>query len=408
MLDRHHAARREALAVPDPIHLVDDRHLGVAAYQEIGVQRMRRAAFHGASGGDQRLPDHLPAEHALPTVLRRAAANKFTSSCSMLSTSSMVWTADDMDWPVLIGASHDGWAGMSRRAPGTRRALVVCQFALLLRADQPRLDGRIRIGAAGRAVLARARQHCAADAHGAHHHLVGAALRDRVGRHEHAQRRARIALLTLLAAIALRPERALRAGIALRAGDALLSALADRSCRSALALRALIALRAGGADRTRITLRSGRTGRADIALRAGATDRTRIALRPRRTGRADVALRARNALRSAFTLRPGRSGGAGIALRTETSPLAPCGPALPCGPCGPSGPFEQPAGEATLPPRLRSSVEHAWPPSLCGMPDRALQWMPDCPPFYAPPGSTYMNWYCDGMFHIMCERCLTN
>jgi hypothetical protein len=76
VLDRHHAAGREALAVADAIDLVDDRHLGIPADQEIGVQRMRRAAFDGARGRDQRLTDHLTAEHALPAVLRRAAAKQ--------------------------------------------------------------------------------------------------------------------------------------------------------------------------------------------------------------------------------------------------------------------------------------------------------------------------------------------
>ena len=40
------------------------------------MQRMRRAALDGAHRGDQRLPDHLSAEHALPAVLRRAAAKQ--------------------------------------------------------------------------------------------------------------------------------------------------------------------------------------------------------------------------------------------------------------------------------------------------------------------------------------------
>src|SRR6516164_4432102 len=76
VLDRDHAPRGEALAVADAVDLVDDRHLGVAGEQEIGVQRVRRPARHvdGAAGGNKRLPDHLPAEHALPADLRRAAA----------------------------------------------------------------------------------------------------------------------------------------------------------------------------------------------------------------------------------------------------------------------------------------------------------------------------------------------
>ena len=78
VLDRDHAAGGEALAVADAVDVVDDRHLGIAGEQEIGVQRMRRPAAHvdGAAGGDQRLADHLPAEHALPADLRRAAAEQ--------------------------------------------------------------------------------------------------------------------------------------------------------------------------------------------------------------------------------------------------------------------------------------------------------------------------------------------
>ena len=79
VLDRHHPPRGEALAVADAVDLVDDRHLGIAAEQEIGVQRMRRPLRHvldGAAGGDQRLADDLAAEHALPARLRRAAAEQ--------------------------------------------------------------------------------------------------------------------------------------------------------------------------------------------------------------------------------------------------------------------------------------------------------------------------------------------
>jgi hypothetical protein len=79
VLDRHHAPRGKAAAVADAVDLVDDRHLGIAAEQKIRVQRMRRArrdVLDGAAGGDQRLADHLAAEHALPAVLRRAAAEQ--------------------------------------------------------------------------------------------------------------------------------------------------------------------------------------------------------------------------------------------------------------------------------------------------------------------------------------------
>ncbi len=76
VLARGDAPRGEALAVADAIDVVDDRDLGIARQQEIGVHGMRRAALDRAHGGDQRLPDHLAAEHALPADLRRAAAEQ--------------------------------------------------------------------------------------------------------------------------------------------------------------------------------------------------------------------------------------------------------------------------------------------------------------------------------------------
>ena len=73
VLDRHHAPGREAAAVANAVDLVDDGHRGIAGAQEIGVQRMRQAAVHRAMGRDQRLADHLAAEHALPADLRAQA-----------------------------------------------------------------------------------------------------------------------------------------------------------------------------------------------------------------------------------------------------------------------------------------------------------------------------------------------
>jgi hypothetical protein len=74
VLARGDAPRGEALAVPHAIHVVDDRNLGIARQQEISVHGMRRPALDRAHGGDQRLPDHLAAEHTLPADLRAAAA----------------------------------------------------------------------------------------------------------------------------------------------------------------------------------------------------------------------------------------------------------------------------------------------------------------------------------------------
>ena len=77
VLARGDAPRGEALAVADAVDVVDDRHLGIARQQEIGVHRMRRpAGLDRAHRGDQRLADHLAAEHALPAGLRRAAAEQ--------------------------------------------------------------------------------------------------------------------------------------------------------------------------------------------------------------------------------------------------------------------------------------------------------------------------------------------
>ena len=55
VLDGHHAARREALPVADPVDLVEDRHGRVARAQEVRVQRVDPPVLDGAPGGDQRL-----------------------------------------------------------------------------------------------------------------------------------------------------------------------------------------------------------------------------------------------------------------------------------------------------------------------------------------------------------------
>src|SRR5262245_22175338 len=79
VLDGGHAPRREASPIADALDLIDDRHLGIAAENEISVQRMRRPLcdfFDGAAGRHQRLTDHLPAIDALPARLRRTAAKQ--------------------------------------------------------------------------------------------------------------------------------------------------------------------------------------------------------------------------------------------------------------------------------------------------------------------------------------------
>src|SRR5665809_65154 len=84
VLDGHHTAGGEAAAVADTVDLVDDRHRGVAGTQEIGMQRMREAALDRANSSDQRLPDHLPAEHPVSYTHLRAHETKANLVCRLL------------------------------------------------------------------------------------------------------------------------------------------------------------------------------------------------------------------------------------------------------------------------------------------------------------------------------------
>src|SRR5262249_17370911 len=70
VLARSDPPRRETLAVPDAVDVVDDRNLGVSRQQEVSVHRMRRTVIDGSHRGDQRLPDHLSPENTLPANLR--------------------------------------------------------------------------------------------------------------------------------------------------------------------------------------------------------------------------------------------------------------------------------------------------------------------------------------------------
>ena len=76
VLDGLAPAGGEAAAVAKAMDIVDDRRRGIAAEQEIGVQRMRDRVLDGALGGDQSLGDDQPAENALPADLRTAPAKK--------------------------------------------------------------------------------------------------------------------------------------------------------------------------------------------------------------------------------------------------------------------------------------------------------------------------------------------
>jgi hypothetical protein len=79
MLDRVDAPRGEALAVANAVNLINNRNLGIAAKQKIGMQRVRRSRpdiLHRAACRDQGLADDLPAEYPLPARLRRPTAEQ--------------------------------------------------------------------------------------------------------------------------------------------------------------------------------------------------------------------------------------------------------------------------------------------------------------------------------------------
>jgi len=63
MLNGDDPPRGEMLAVQRPVHLVDDRGIEISAAQEVGMQRVDRAAFRRCGGRDQSLTQHLAAEN---------------------------------------------------------------------------------------------------------------------------------------------------------------------------------------------------------------------------------------------------------------------------------------------------------------------------------------------------------
>ena len=69
VLDGNHQAGGEGPTIPDPVHLVEDGHIGIPRSQEVRVQRVRSPAFDRSPGGHQRLCRHLAAEHALTVLI---------------------------------------------------------------------------------------------------------------------------------------------------------------------------------------------------------------------------------------------------------------------------------------------------------------------------------------------------
>ena len=76
VLDGHHPAGGEALAVADAVDLVEDRDGRVAGAQEVGVERVDGSArvVDRPGGRHQRLAGDLAAEHPLPVLVGRHAA----------------------------------------------------------------------------------------------------------------------------------------------------------------------------------------------------------------------------------------------------------------------------------------------------------------------------------------------
>ena len=71
VLHGDYPARGETAAVPDAVHLVQDRDRGVAGPQEVGVQRVHSpfGVLDGSGGGDEGLARHLAAEHTLAVLV---------------------------------------------------------------------------------------------------------------------------------------------------------------------------------------------------------------------------------------------------------------------------------------------------------------------------------------------------
>ena len=104
VLARGDAPRGEALAVAHAVDVVDDRHLGIARQQEIGVQRMRRrGASTVRTAATSAWPITWPPNTRCQPACGERPRNRLTSSCSRSRISSRSWTADGHGmgaWPV--------------------------------------------------------------------------------------------------------------------------------------------------------------------------------------------------------------------------------------------------------------------------------------------------------------------
>ena len=112
VLARGDAPRGEALAVADAVDVVDDRDLGIAGQQEIGVHRMRRAAPSTVrTAATSAWPITWPPNTRCQPACGERPRNRFRSSGSRSRMSSRSWTAEDM-----AGGFHDAAAANDARA----------------------------------------------------------------------------------------------------------------------------------------------------------------------------------------------------------------------------------------------------------------------------------------------------
>ena len=119
VLARGDAPRGEALAVADAVDLVDDRHLGIAGQQEIGVQRMRRRGPRRCgTAATSAWPITWPPNTRCQPTCGERPRNRFTSSGSRSRIVEQ----------VLDGGGHaaslaDGSMSTARRPAMLRRDL---------------------------------------------------------------------------------------------------------------------------------------------------------------------------------------------------------------------------------------------------------------------------------------------
>ena len=124
VLDRGDAPGRIALAVAQPLDLVDDRNLRIAGQDEIAMDRMRQPALDGAARRHHRLSDHLPAEHPLPARLRAVAAEQVHLERLEIEDGNQVDQAFGHGSAFVV-LRHSGMSEASRiRTPESRRFRV--------------------------------------------------------------------------------------------------------------------------------------------------------------------------------------------------------------------------------------------------------------------------------------------